>query len=129
MLAELGGLLCYCKGKKVVEDIISVINVKTISYVKKCKKQKSSRNVQATKRYLKEQKLFAIRFDKGVGICLMKQEDYEKKLGAILELPQFEKVILARKNAKHPVISEQESIISRLKELRELGKIDNASNW
>ena len=87
--------------------------MKTISYIKKCKKQKSSRNVQATKRYLKEQKLLAIPFDKGVGICLMKREDYEKKLDAILELPQFEKVILKRKNAKHPVISEQERIVSR----------------
>ena len=54
ILAELDGLLSYCKENEVTEDIISDINVKTINYIKKCKRQKSFRNIQATKRYLKE---------------------------------------------------------------------------
>ena len=86
VLAEIDGLLSHCKENKVTEDIISDINIKTICYIKKCKKQKSSRNIQATKRYLKEKSLLAIPFDKGVGICLMKKEAYEEKLSEILQL-------------------------------------------
>ena len=93
VLVELDDVLRHCKDNGVTEDVISDINMKTIGYIKKCKKQKSSRNVAATKRYLKEKKLLAIPFDKGVGICVMKKEDNEGKLEEILELPQFEKWI------------------------------------
>ena len=41
--------------------------------------------------------------------------DYEAKLSAILELPQFEKVVTTRKNAKNPVIKEHERIVDELK--------------
>ena len=91
VLAELDDLLRYCKENSVTEDIISDINMKTISYIKKCKKQKASNNIKATKRYLKEKELLAVPFDKGVGICLMKKGDYETKLDAILQLPSLRK--------------------------------------
>ena len=77
-----------------------------------------------TKRYLKEHDLLAVPFDKGIGICIMKRSDYEEKLSAILELPQFEKVVTTRKNAKNPVIKEHERIVDELKELHKSGKID-----
>ena len=102
VLAEIDGLLSYCKNNKLTEDVISDINIKTISYIKKCKKQKPSRHIQATKRYLKERDLLAVPFDKVVGICLMKREAYEEKLSAIPQLKQFEKITPSRKNAKHP---------------------------
>ena len=71
VLAELDGLLIYRKDKKVTKDMISDINLKTISYIMKCNKQKSSRNVQATKRYLEEKKLLAIPFCEGVEMFLI----------------------------------------------------------
>ena len=43
---------------------------------------------------------------------------------AIINLPQFEKVEKKRKNAKHPVIKEEEGVISILKSLKEQNKID-----
>ena len=52
-----------------------------------------------TQKYLKDSKLLAVPFDKGVGICLMTQEVYEDKLMDILKLPQFEKMYPKRKNA------------------------------
>ena len=103
VLAKLDGLLNFCKDNNVTEDVISDINIKTIAYIKKCKKQVSNRNVQATKRYLKEKSLLAVPFDKGVGICVMKRQAYEDKLSSILQLPQFEKLEQTRKNEKHPV--------------------------
>ena len=76
-----------------------------------------------TKRYSKEKELLAVPFDKGVGICLMKKGDYETKLDAILQLPQFEKVETKRKNAKHPVRTEEERVKGKLKELLEQNRI------
>ena len=127
VLAEIDGLLSHCKESNVTEDIISDINIKTICYIKKCKKQKESRNIQATKRYLKQKSLLAIPFDKGVGICLMKKEAYEEKLSEILQLRQFEKVTYSRKNAKHASFKEEERVTDKLKELRNQGKIDVAT--
>ena len=86
VLAELDGFLNHCKENNATEDLISDINIKTINYIKKCKKQKPSRNISATKRYLKKNNLLAVPFDKGMGICVMKKETYEEKLSAILQL-------------------------------------------
>ena len=72
VLAEVNRLLYHCKVNKISNEIINDINVKTLNYVKKCKKQKASRNVTLTKRYLKENNLLAVPFDKGIGICVMK---------------------------------------------------------
>ena len=38
VLAELDGLLSHCKRYQVNNDIITDINVKTLNYIKKCKK-------------------------------------------------------------------------------------------
>ena len=44
-----------------------------------------------TKKYLKDNELLAIPFDKGVGICLMHKDTYHEKMNDIIRLPQFEK--------------------------------------
>lgn len=77
-----------------------------------------------TKRYLNEKKLLAIPFDKGIGICLMKSDAYNRKLLDILELPQFEKWKPERKNAKHPILKEEEKVIKLLDELKDNEIID-----
>ena len=117
-------LIRYCRDKrKLEEDVITDINVKTLAYIKKCNKQKSSRNIQLTKKYLKDNKLMAIPFDKGIGICIMSVETYKSKLNDVIKLPQFEKVLPKRKNEKHPVLKEEERITSILKDLKERDKI------
>ena len=42
VLAEEDGLLSYCKESKIPEEVISDINIKTIMYIKKCKKKTHS---------------------------------------------------------------------------------------
>ena len=125
VLAEVDGLLYHCKVNKVAMETINDINVKTLNYVKLCKKQKQSRNLTMTKRFLKENNLIAVPFDKGIGICVMKKEDYNKKLDTILQLPQFEKLKL-RKNAKHPVMKEEQRIVNILKKMRDEKRIDDS---
>ena len=119
ILAELDGLLYHCKSNEMKNDIITDINIKTLNYIKKCKKMKSSRNIIMTKKYLKQNNLLAVPFDKGIGICVMKREDYESKLDNIINLPQFEKITSTRKNAKLPILKEEERIITALKRLHE----------
>ena len=124
VLAELDELMRYCKGKDMSDEFITDINVKTLAYIKKCKKQKPSRNILLTKRYLKENDLLAVPFDKGIGICLMSKETYETKLKAITDLPQFEKVLPKRKNVKNQVLKEEEIVTTTLKKLLDENKIN-----
>ena len=81
----------HCEGKFIDKELLTDINVKTLNYIKKCKSLKCSRNLMLTKKYLIDNDLLAIPFDKGVGICIMKKEVYHAKMKTILELPQFEK--------------------------------------
>ena len=78
-----------------------------------------------TKKYLKDNDLLAIPFDKGIGICIMKKETYETKLDAIINLPQFQKVIITRKNAKHPVLKEEERIVTTLQNMKDTNRISD----
>jgi len=103
---------------------MSDINVKTLGYIKKCNKMKPSRNIAMTNKYLKENDLLAVPFDKGVGTCIMKRSVYNEKLTQITELPQFEKYVKIRKNAKHPLLKEEERIVNTLKTLRDTKIID-----
>ena len=57
----------------------------------------------------------------------MKKEAYEEKLSEILQLRQFEKVTDTRKNAKHASFKEEERVTTKLKELKNEGKIDAAT--
>ena len=124
VLAEVDDLLHRWENDEISDEIITDINVKTLNYIKKCKKMKPSRNVTLTQNYLKDRDLLAIPFDKGVGICLMPKETYHEKMNSIINLPQFEKFGNKRKNAKHPVLKEEERVCKILKDLKDDGLID-----
>ena len=67
---------------------------------------KSSRNIILTKKYLKDNNLLVIPFDRGVGICIMSKEQYEAKLDAIINLPQKKYSYLTK--LKKTVLKEEE---------------------
>ena len=54
----------------------------------------------------------------------MKKATYHEKLEEILNLPQFEPIVVNRKNAKHIVLKEEERICNELKKLRDNNNID-----
>ena len=56
-----------------------------------------------------------------MGICVMDKSTYHSKLDKILSLLQFEKVLLKRKNEKHLVLKEEETIVETLKTLKSEG--------
>ena len=121
---EIDGLLHHCNIIKVSDETITDINVKSLAYIKRCKHMKSSKNIQMTKKYLKDHDLLAVPFDKGIGICVVRKEEYHAKMDKIIALPQFEKLGKLRKNAKHPVLKEEERVAGILKALQEENKID-----
>ena len=87
-------------------------------------KTKYSQKIDYDEKYLKEYNLLAIPSDKGTAICLMKYSAYENKLRDILKLKQFQKMEIARKNAKEFCLKEEERISTVLEELNEYGKGD-----
>ena len=123
VLAELDSLIRFCRQHEVSDEVITDINVKTLTYIKNCKKQKTPRNIQMTRKYLKENGLLAVPFDKGIGICLMKSETYNQKLDEITSLPQFQKEQQKRKNEKHPIMKEEERITNTLKKMKDRKQI------
>ena len=76
-----------------------------------------------TNKYLKQNNLLAVPFDKGIGICLMKKDTYYTKMKLLTDLPQFELYVDKRSNAKHPVFKEEERVIKLLDKLLEEGKL------
>ena len=54
----------------------------------------------------------------------MTKQLYHEKMNVIIGLPQFEKVENTRKNAKHPVLKEEERVVGILKALQKQGKIE-----
>ena len=101
------------------------INVATFKYIKSCSKQKYPRNLTLTNRYLKENNLLAIPFEKGVGICLMKKETYQAKMLEILNLEQFEKLEKPRINSIDFTRKEEERINGTLQDLLDREQISN----
>ena len=84
------------------------VNAATLKYVKSCLSQRTLRHIIMTKRYLREKDLLAVLFDKGTGICVMKRQTYISKLNDILNLEQFEKVTVTRKNGRDLCLKEED---------------------
>eukprot|EP00111_Clytia_hemisphaerica_P023398 TCONS_00068918-protein len=124
-LAEMDLLLNNLQNPDVTNETINDINIATLKYVKNCSKQKIPRHVKMTNRFLKENALLAVPFDKGTGICVMKENTYQEKMNDILNLSQFVKETPTRKNAREVVLKEEERINSELITLNKNSKIDD----
>ena len=123
ILVELDSFLNYCEKHFIPDNTVTEINIKTLNYIKQCKKQKIPKHVKLTKEFLRKNELVAVPFDKGIGFCVMPVSSYQEKLQPILNLKQFEKVENTRKNAKNPIIKEEERIVEKLKDLKRQNKI------
>ena len=123
VLIELDCFLKFCKDNHISDSAVTDLNVKTLNYIKTCNKQKTPRHVLKTKQFLKDNDLLAVPFDKGIGYCVMPRTTYEQKLDPIIQLPQFKKYVDNRKNAKHPILKEEERVVEVLNNLKKEGKI------
>ena len=78
-------------------------------YGKNVKQTPSDKDVEKARKYLKDNGLLAVPFDKGVSFCVMKKETYKKKLKDLLQAEQFSE----RKNLTDSVIMKIEKDISK----------------
>ena len=90
-------------------------------FAKNVKHTSSDKSVEKARKYLSDNGLLAVPFDKGVGFCVMKKETYEKKLKDLLQAKQFSE----RKNLTDSVIMKIEKDIN--KELLAMKKKDEIS--
>ena len=125
VLSEIDLFLEHCEKIAVPNDAINDINMQTYNYCNQAKMQRPPRYIKMTYKYLKEEKIKAVPFDKGLGFCLMSEKDYEEKLSKITSLKQFTPEITTRTNAKDPVIKEEERINNALKKLCQEGRLDD----
>ena len=93
------------------------------TYWVKYTKQRLTRHLKLTQQFLKKHSLLAVSFDKGTGFCVMKSEQYQKKIMDILNLPQFQKLTAKRKNAKDFIFKEEDRVVGALSELLPEGRI------
>ena len=59
---------------------LGVIEAAAKKYAKNVKRTPSDKFVEKTRKYLKDNGLLAVPFDKGMGFCIMKKKTCEKKL-------------------------------------------------
>ena len=104
-------------------EVINDINAASMKYIQSCSSQKSPRNLIMAKKYLKDNNLVAVPFDKGVGFCVMKEQKYKDKLNDILKLDQFKKETNPRSNSKDLILREEERVNGVLSQLKEDNKI------
>ena len=78
-------------------------------YAKKVKQTHSDKGVEKARKYLKDNRLLTVTFDKGFGFCVMKKETYEKKLKDLLQAEQFSE----RKKLTDSVIMKIEKDINK----------------
>ena len=55
------------------------------AYAKSVKQTPSDKGVEKARKYLKNNGLVAVPYDKGVGFCVMRKDTYEKKLSDTLD--------------------------------------------
>lgn len=95
-----------------------------MTYIKNYKKQKPPKNIQITHRYINEDNILAVPFDKGIGICQMDQQTYISKLVAIISLQQFKKETQKMEKQETFLSKRRKRIVRMLKKLKEESKID-----
>ena len=120
-LADIDNFLSKLKLKRLPGEKLCEIEAAAKRYAKNVKQTPSDKGVEKARKYLKDNGLLAVPFDKGVDFCVMEKETYEKKLKNLLQAEQFSE----RKNLTDSLIMKIEKDINR--ELLAMKKKDEIS--
>ena len=122
-LAEMDRLIEHAEGfTGPVDDIINQINIKACQYVKSMEKVKEDEECNRVRKWLKDNEIKAVPFDKGCGFALMSDKGYEERIDKILKGTQF-KVKKLRANSRPIELVEQDRINKILDDLHNQQKI------
>ena len=72
-------------------DAINRVNALAVGYITQCKNQPVDWNVAKVRKWLKDNNMLAIPYDKGTGFCIMPVDIYNQKLSDIVNGGQFAK--------------------------------------
>ena len=79
------------KDQKTSGETLCEIEAAAKPYAKNVRQTPRDKAVEKTRKYLKDNGLLAVPFDKGVGFCIMRKQTYESKLESLLQSAQFVK--------------------------------------
>ena len=79
-LADIDSFLSELKLNRIPGEKFCEIEAAAKRYAKNVKQTPSDKGVEKARKYLKDNGLLEVPFDKAVGFCVMKKETYEKKL-------------------------------------------------
>ena len=90
-LADKDIFLSQLKNQKTSAETLCEIEAAAKAYAKNVRQTPRDKAVEKTRKYLKDNGLLAVPFDKGVGFCIMRKQTYESKLESLLQSAQFVK--------------------------------------
>ena len=99
-LADIDSFLSDLKLNRKPGEKLCEIEAAAKRYAKNVKQTPSDKGIEKARKYLKDNGLLAVPFDKDVGFCVMKKETYEKKKIFFGQAEQFGE----RKNLTNSVI-------------------------
>ena len=90
-LADIDIFLSQLKNQKTSGETLCEIEAAAKAYAKNVRQTPRDKAVEKTRKYLKDNGLLAVPFDKGGGFCIMRKQTYESKLESLLQSAQFVK--------------------------------------
>ena len=90
-LADIDIFLSQLKNQKTSGEILCAFEAAAKAYAKNVRQMPRDKAIAKTRKYLKDNGLLAVPFDKGVGFCIMTKQTYESKLEFLLQSVQFVK--------------------------------------
>ena len=91
-MADIDFFLSQLKNQKTSgETLYCEIEAAAMAYAKNVRQPPRDKAVEKTRKYLNDNGLLAVPFDKGFGFCIMSKQTYESKLESLLQSAQFVK--------------------------------------
>ena len=90
-LADINIFLSQLKNQKTSGETLCEIEAAAKAYAKIVRQTPRDKAVEKTRKYLKDNGLLAVPFDKGVSFCIMRKQTYESRLESLLQSAQFVK--------------------------------------
>ena len=78
-LADIDRFLSELKLKRIPGEKLCEIEAAAKRYAKNVKQTPTDKGVEKARKYLRDNGLLAVPFDKGLGFCVIKKETYEEK--------------------------------------------------
>ena len=90
-LADIVIFLSQLKNQKTSAKTLCEKEAAAKAYAKNVRQTPRDKAVEKTRKFIKDNGLLAVLFDKGVGFCIMRKQTYKSKLESLLQSAQFVK--------------------------------------